>query len=342
MDQNTGNENYFDSTSLIEFFWRWRKPLIIIVVGAAVVSSIVSLTIHDKYKSTVIMFPVASNAVSGALLNEETSDKTDVLQFGEEEQAEQLLQVLNSDEIRSIVCNKFNLADHYHLDPKSKIRNTLLFDMYNDNISFKRTELLSINIDVLDEDPKMASDIANTISDLVDSVKQRVQKDRAQEAFNIVEAAYLAKKADVQRMTDSIHKLNELGMFDYETQSEHVNEQYDIALSKGDQRAIAALDAQKKIIADYGAAYVSMRENLYIQREQLNILKKKYEEAKVDKDKVLPYKFVVDRAFPAERKSYPVRWVIVAVTTISSLIFGVILLILFDNIRNIRRKEKAA
>jgi LPS O-antigen subunit length determinant protein (WzzB/FepE family) len=209
--------------------------------------------------------------------------------------------------------------------------------MYSDNIAFKRTEFMSVKIEVLDENPKMASDIANDIASLLDSTKTRMQRDRADQALAIVETEYLRKKAAVETMTDSLHTLNLLGMFDYETQSERTNEQYAIALGKGDDRAIKALEKQLKIIADYGSAYMSVRENLYIQREQLNLLKKKYEEAKIDDEAVLTYKFIVNKAFPAERKSYPVRWLIVAVSTIASLVFGVLLLILFDNIRKIKK-----
>ncbi|CAN5339641.1 hypothetical protein BH09BAC5_BH09BAC5_20220 [soil metagenome] len=337
MDQKNGTGNYFDSTSLFEFFWRWRKQLIIIGFSAAVVSAAITYVIHERFKSTVIMFPVQSNAISKALLTDDNSGKNDVLQFGEEEQAEQLIQILNSDEIRTRICDKFELMKHYRIDPNDRYKNTRLYEMYSDNISFKRTEFMSVKIEVLDEDPKIAAEIANTIGDLLDSTKTRMQRDRANQAFEIVESEYLRKKGDVDLMTDSIHKINELGIYDYESQSEVTSEQYAIALSKGDASAIKRLGDQLKIIAQYGSAYMAVRENLYIAREQLGLLKKKYEEAKIDAEAVLTYKFIVNRAFPAERKSYPVRWLIVAVSTISSLVFGVLLLILFDNIRKIRK-----
>lgn len=340
MDQKNGSGNYFDSTSLFEFFWRWRKPLIIIGFAAAVISAGVSYLIHEKFKSTVIMYPVQSNSISKALLTDDMSGKQDVLQFGEEEQAEQLLQILSSDEIRSRICDKYDLMQHYRIDPNNRYKNTLLYETYSDNINYKRTEFMSVKIEVMDESPDLAAKIANDIASLLDSAKTRMQRDRANQALAIVEGEYFRKKAVVDKMTDSLHVLNELGMFDYETQSERTNEQYAIALGKGDDRAIKALSAQLKIIADYGSAYMSIRENLYIQREQLNLLKKKYEEAKIDAEAVLSYKFIVNKAFPAERKSYPVRWLIVAVSTIASLVFGVLLLIVFDNIKNIQKRNK--
>ena len=46
----------------------------------------------------------------------------DILEFGKEEEAEQMLQVLYSDEIRDKVISKFNLMEHYDIDPDSKYR----------------------------------------------------------------------------------------------------------------------------------------------------------------------------------------------------------------------------
>jgi LPS O-antigen subunit length determinant protein (WzzB/FepE family) len=337
MDQKNGTGNYFDSTSLFEFFWRWRKPLIVIGFAAAILSAGISYLIHERFKSSVIMFPVQSNAISKALLTDDQSGKNDILQFGEEAQAEQLIQILNSDEIRTRICDKYQLMRHYRIDPNDKYKNTRLYETYSENISFKRTEFMSVKIEVLDESPDTASLIANDIGDLLDSTKTRMQRDRADQALAIVEAEYVRKKADVELMTDSIRKINELGIYDYESQSEVTSEQYAIALSKGDAGAIKRLGDQLNIIARYGSAYISLRDNLYISREQLGILKKKYEEAKIDAEAVLTYKFIVNRAFPAERKSYPVRWLIVAVSTISSLVLGVLMLILFDNIRRLRK-----
>ncbi|MCU0432425.1 MAG: Wzz/FepE/Etk N-terminal domain-containing protein [Bacteroidia bacterium] len=335
-----GNENSFNSASLLDFLWRWRKPLIIIGIAAAAISSVVSLMIREKFKSSVIMFPVQSNSISKALLTEDVTGKQDVLQFGEEEQAEQMMQILNSDEIRSAICKKYNLMEHYRIDTADKYKNTRLYEMYSDNISFKRTEFMSVKVEVLDEDRVMAAAIANDIAALLDSTKTRMQRDRAGQAFRIVEAEYFSKKAEVDGMQDSLAKINKAGVYDYESQSEVTSEQYAIALAKGDQRAIASLRQELDIIARYGSAYMSIRENLYIQRQQLNLLKTKYEEAKVDNEQSLTYKFIVNKAFPAERKSYPVRWLIVAVSTVTTLIFGVLGLILFDNIQRIRKESQ--
>lgn len=340
MDKKVQAASDFNSFNVLYFIYKWRKPLIIVGIAAFIISCIVALTIKEKYKSTVILFPATTNSISKALLTENNVKQEDVLQFGEEEEAEQMLQILNSDEIRTRVCEKYNLMEHYGIDSTDKLKRTKLYDEFQSNITFKRTEYMSVKIEVMDNDPELASVIANDIAALHDSTKIRIQKDRAMRSLKIVEQEYFQKVQDVKNGIDSMKILNSYGIYDYESQSEVTSEQYAIALAKGDQRAVKLLEEKLKIIGLYGGAYVSLRENLYMQRKQLNLLKTKYEEVKVDATEVLPQKFVVSHAFPAEKKSYPVRWVIVVVSTFATLLGAIIAILLLENIRQIRNEVK--
>lgn len=336
MDKNVQATADFNSLNVLYFIYKWRKPLILVGLAAFILSSIVALTIKEKYKSTVILFPATTYSISKALLTENNVKQEDVLQFGEEEEAEQMLQILNSDEIRTKVCEKYNLMAHYGIDSTDKFKRTKLFDEYQSNISFKRTEYMSVKIEVMDGDPELAAVIANDIAALHDSSKIRIQRDRALRSLKIVEQEYFQKVEDVKRGIDSMKIINSYGIYDYESQSEVTSEQYAIAMSKGDQRAMKLLEQQLKIIGEYGGAYVSLRENLYMQRKQLNLLKTKYEEVKVDATEVLPQKFIVSSAFPAEKKSYPVRWIIVVVSTFATILAAIIAILLLENIKQIK------
>ncbi|HXC04247.1 MAG TPA: hypothetical protein VNZ86_05800 [Bacteroidia bacterium] len=339
MRNDSGKSTDFDSTNLILFFYRWRKPLLLIGGAALVVSTIVSFLIPERFKSTVVMFPATTSSLSKALLSENPSAKQDVLLFGQEEEAEQMLQILNSDEIRDRICRRFNLLVHYHIDPNDRYKRTRLYDEYQNNITFKRTEFMSVKVEVLDINPDTASRIANVVAQLLDSTTTRMQRERASKAFHIVKDEYLSKLRDVKIIADSMNKLNEKGMYDYESQSSVTSEQYAIAISKGDERAIKSLEQKLKIISEYGSAYLSVRDNLTLQTKQLNMLKNKYEEAKVDAEQEIPHKFIVNNAFPAEKKSYPVRWIIVAGSTFSTLLIAVICIIILDSIGRFRKTE---
>src|SRR3990167_5486308 len=99
----------FDSTSLLVFLYGWRKPILILTAIGTVASIIVSLAIPSKFKSTVILFPSTTSSISKALLSNNPSQNDDILKFGEEEDAEQMLQILHSSKIRDRIIQKFEL-----------------------------------------------------------------------------------------------------------------------------------------------------------------------------------------------------------------------------------------
>lgn len=336
MEKRTSTIENFDSLNVLFFIYKWRKQLGIIGVSAFIISCIVALTIAEKYKSTVILFPATTNSISKALLSENATSKEDVLQFGKEEEAEQMLQILSSDEIRTRICEKYSLMEHYGIDLDDQYKRTKLYDKYFENINFKRTEYMSVKIEVMDISPDTAALIANDIAALHDSTKTRMQHERAKEALKIVEREYFSKLDEIRLMEDSIKVINGHGVYDYESQSEVTSEQYAIAISKNDQRAVRSLEEKLQLIGKYGIAYVSLRDNMLLQRKQMNLLKSKYDAAKVDAEQVLSQKFIVSNAYPAEKKSYPIRWLIVVVSTLSTLLLAIIAILLIENIKHYR------
>lgn len=324
----------FDSTKLAQFLITWRKPLLLIGVASIVLSFIFSTPffITPKYRSTVIMFPTASNSISKALLSDNANEKQDILEFGVDEQTEHMLQILNSSRIRERVIKKFDLLKHYNINPKSEYKNTLLQKEYDGNITFKRTEFMAVKISVLDKDPAMAANIANSIADLLDSVKNDMQRDRAMQGFRIVETEYNQLKADVRGKEDSLTVLRKLGVNDYETQASMMNQQLAIEIANNNTRGIKALEGKLTILSLYGGPYVSLRDALEYEKKQLSLIKTKYDEARIDAHESLPQKFVVESAFKSEEKAYPIRWLIMLSTTLSALILAVILIIILEKI----------
>jgi capsular polysaccharide biosynthesis protein len=329
----TLKNNDFNSANFILFLYKRRKLLLIIGLVAIGASALFSFFITPKYRATVIMFPTSTNSISKALMTDNYGGKQDILEFGAEEQAEQLLQILNSNKIRARIIQKYNLIEHYDIKPDSKFKNTLLFNEYESNISFRRTEFMAVEIEVLDKDPQMAADIANDIAALLDSTKNTMQKERAIKGFKIVETEYNKLKTETKEMEDSLTELRKMGVNDYETQAEAYNTQLAIALSHNNSTGARALEEKIKTLSEFGGAYVSLRDALEYEKKQLSELKTKYEEAKVDAEQELPCKFIVNSAYKAEKKSYPIRWLIVVVSTLSALLLAVLAIVVVENIK---------
>jgi uncharacterized protein involved in exopolysaccharide biosynthesis len=201
---------------------------------------------------------------------------------------------------------------------------TNLYKQYENNFKFRRTEYMAVKITVYDEDPQLAADMANDVGELVDSTINEMQKEVARKAFKIVKGEYLSLKNEVQKKEDSLTVLRGLGVHDYERQSEMFNRQLAIEMARGNTAGVNRLEQKLEVLAKYGGAYVSLRDALEHDKKQLSELKAKYEEAKVDATENLPHKFVVSSAYKAEKKSYPIRWLIVMITLLSALFLAMI------------------
>lgn len=332
MNDKINNSSGLNALSLISFLWKWRKLIIILTLSSAVVSAGATYLITPKYKSKVILFPASTNSISKALISESSDNKADILEIGSEEQGEQLLQILNSSKIRDEVINRFNLMKHYDIDENSRFKFTKLIKEYEQNITFKRTEFMAVEISVLDKDPQMAADIANVISDILDSTKNQIQKERAQKGFEIVKNTYELLVKEIDLLSDSLRKIREKGVHDYETQSEMINQELAIQIGKGNDKGVARLKSQLDTMAKYGGAYVTIRNLLSYKIGQLAGIKAKYDEAKIDAQEYLPQKFIVDKAYKSEKKATPVRWLIVLVSTFATFILTIFSLIFYENI----------
>ena len=325
------NQYRFDSVDLILYLWNKRLPLIIITGIAAVVSIVVSLCIEEKYKSEVVLFPAAAGSISQDLLSTSGSEKS-ILRLGEDEELEQLMQVLHSDEIRERVITKYNLMQHYDVDPTTKYPFTTLYKKYKQNIRIEPTKFLSVQITVLDKDPQMAADIANTISDLADTVMNNMQRKKAYQALSLVEKEYFSLKNDVNKLEDSLNYIRSLGVVDYIKQAEMFSDALGQALVKNNSAAAKELQKKLDLLGKVGGPYLSITEYLSWENRQLSTLKSKYAEAQIDAYQNLPKKYVVNQAIKAEKKSYPVRWLIVVVSTVSAFILTLLLLVIYDSV----------
>lgn len=332
----------FDSSNMVVFLYRWRKPLLIVMLAAIIGSWFFSLPmfITPKFKSIVILFPAGTNSISKALLSDQQARGQDLMAFGEDEQAEQLMQILNSNKIRDKIIRRFNLMDHYGIDSTSNLKYSRLFLEFKRNISFRRTPFMAVQITVFDKDPQMAADIANQIADLLDSTKNEMQHERAVQGLQIVEAEYTELSREVNTIVDSLVILGKLGVHDVEYQSQVYNQQMAIAIMNGNLSAQAALQKRLDVLGKYGGIYMSLKNSLEFKTEQLTLLQTRLKEARVDAKEVLPQKFIVSDAYKAESKSYPIRWLIILISTIASLFLAILVIIVIEKIVAARKHQK--
>ena len=109
-----------------------------------------------------------------------------MLEFGEEEDTEELLQILNSNEIRDSIIHRFDLYNHYGISKNDVSHKTIINRKYDGKVKIKKTQFNSIKIIVLDKSPQLAADIANEYLNQMDSVITRIRQKRANQALEIL------------------------------------------------------------------------------------------------------------------------------------------------------------
>ena len=317
---------------LIQFIWKKKTPILIITGIAAIVSIVVSFLITPLYLSSAIVFPAASGNVS---FDAQRNVKAAAMDFGEEEQAEQLVQILQSSRIKDRIVNKYNLLADYEISENDPNKYYKLNKAYYGNFSFNRTRFGSIQIDVLDKNPKKAAAMANDIVDLIDTVKNEMIRERTVPAFEI----NLRKKKQMEHERDSLltrlEDLAQLGVLPNDVRATLYQ-----ALVDSKSTAEKA-EIQRKI--DINTKYGSVYDGLEYQRNEkivkIEDFRVSYEQAESDANAKFNHKFVVEKAVVADRKEKPKRMIIVLVSTIGGFIFGLFFLLIKQRLKELKLNQ---
>ncbi len=326
--------NEFNSFGLIRFIWKWRKLLIIISIAAAIISFGASLLIRPQFKSTSIIYAPRTNSLSKILLNEQNyNERLDIKAYAVEEETEHLIQILNSREIKDILIEKFNLVEHYGLKKDMKYWQTRLYKAMENMITIKRTQYGAISVTVSDWDSQLAARMANEIVNQLDTFKNKVERERASAAYYLLEKQLEEINQEMKRIDDSLSVLAENGVLILDRQAERITQQYAIAIAQGNIGAQQRLAKELEKFAKWGPTVQTL------QNEQLNfteyqaLCKSRMLDAKMDMESNMPVKFVVEKAIPADKKSYPKKLIIMILSTLATFIVTLFTLIIIENIQ---------
>ena len=316
--------------SLLIFIWQRRK-LILIVTGLAFVASlVVSLFLTPLFKSTAIVFPAATTTVS---FSEQRNAKASSMDFGEEEQAEQLVQILQSSRIRNRIVEQFDLMNHYDIDPDDVNKYHKLGKAWENHITYARTRYGSIQIDVLDRDRELAAQIANKIVELIDTVKNEMVRERTIPAFEINQRKKDMLEAKKNIILAQMDSLSKLGVVSIEGRA-NLFQAYNNSKNEADR---VFFKNQIDVNLQYGATFDGLEmlrdENIV----KLSKFEDAYEQAESDANTLFSHKFIVEPAVVADKKDKPKRMIIVLLATIGAFVFIIFLLLIRDRIAELRK-----
>jgi uncharacterized protein involved in exopolysaccharide biosynthesis len=322
----------YNSSGVLVLLWKWRK-LILIVTGVAAASSVVvSLMMPNYYKSVAIIFPAKTSSV---ILGKNYAQKDNITEFGEEQEAEQLLQILYSAEIRERIVEAHSLYEHYGIDPEEEFATTQLMKEYNGNISFNRTKFGSIEIQVLDRNPDTAAVIANHIADLVDTVKNRMIRQRLEEPYRLVAQQYESLTDELQSIINKMAVYADSGVVSANERASLIDALAE-ARKNNDQATIRELKQQIGVNNRLGSSYDAYSELREEKARRVEELKELNDQMFADRSIAIAHKFQVEYATPSERKDSPKRSLIVMLSTVSAFLFACLLVLFMERFKEIR------
>lgn len=291
------------------------KLFILVAILAAIAGVIISLPVFmtPKYKSTAIVYP------------------TNIKLYADESETEQLLQYFEASSVRDAVIEKFGLYRVYEIEADQENSRFYLLEEYRNNVRVSKTKYESVLLEVISKDPQLAKEMADEIIHQVNVKYDHVINERS---YLIAES--FQKQLFYQRsVLDSIESLisqisTQSDVLDYGSQTRELVRGYVDALSKNGTAGVN--DDLKSLITSTQekGSLVRMLQNLsYMGTLQYDYLSKKYLDQRVLYQGDLNYTDIIVEPEVADKKFWPVRWLVLVITVVSALLFTLVMILLF-------------
>lgn len=288
-------DKYFNNTPLLKAVFKWKWHIVVITIVAAVCGAIFSgpTFITPKYKSEAIVYPGGMS------------------EFSDETYTEQMLQIMESQEIMDSVVEIFNLMDHYEINPDYKYAKTVLIGEYRDRVSISKTPYDAVKIKVLDKDPEMAYAMVNEIIRLYNVRFNEIHKSKKWEYVRMYQKNLAQKYNFIDSLKRELAQITSDGdMLNYLYLSKGNSIAYFSQGNNNNSENIANAIALVELITNETAAYSEIR--------------LEYDEELRQAEGDMTYLNIVSRPFVADKKAYPVRWVIVALCGIGAFLMSIL------------------
>ncbi|MBK7856933.1 MAG: hypothetical protein IPJ79_20395 [Bacteroidetes bacterium] len=309
----------YNTTNLFKIIVKWRKSILLVALMAAVVAFIATLPffIPPKFKSSAVVYPVNLES------------------YSIESQTEQLQQLVKSDDIKEELIKDFDLYKHYDIDSTGKTARYYVMLDLTSNIKVSKTDFESVEIEVYDTNPLQAKRMVDSIIVKANRVHKTIYRQRQNEAMQTAQFMYNLKKKEVDSLDIALKELRlNSGIFDLAQQTKGFSESYYNAVINGKAgKGNNGIDMVHDNFKRFSGDYVMLNEMLTRARLVLFDYKQYYENAFKDVNKEFSVTNVVTNPIVADKKSYPIRWLILLATVASVSVMYFIGLIIYENTR---------
>lgn len=303
-----------DSVFLLKLLFRYWKIFLLVFLISTIVSIVFSSPwfITPLYKSKSVLYP------------------SNLIPYSTETETEQMLQFFQSNAIKDSIINKYNLQSHYNIDKTDKFYKYKIYQEFDDHISIRRTEYESVQIEVLDKDPEIAFKINRAIIEEYNKKVREIQRDKSREVLIIKEKLMNTTKSRLDSIFIQLQELSiNYNLVELEVQIKEAYRGFFSSTSANTQH----INRLIKNFEEKGDEFKLLSIELDNMAEAYSETIIEFEKAKIDVTKKLTYSNEIISPYPPDKKAYPVRWLIVFVSVISSMLLALIIIILFEQLK---------
>lgn len=305
--------NNLDFRSFLQLMVRRWRTIAVVTALAAVAAAIFSGPVFMKplYRSTAAVYPVNLHSYSG------------------ESPTEQLLQLMQSNNIRDTLVERFRLDSLYEIDITKRGGPYWVHKELAGRLKISKTIYESVQVEIRDEDPFRARDMVQAVLDETNELALQLHRRRAREVLVIAEDAMRTE----QQRVDSINAIldglrRDAGLLSYDVQARELMRGMAQSIAMGAPRQRTdELHGMLRTMEEKGGEFRRLTELLDMRLEVYSELVDAYAKARVDVEKELTYIDVVVHPEAVEKKVWPVRWLIVLLSVISAAFLTVLLLV---------------
>ena len=301
-------DNNFNNLSLVQLIYKWKWHILVITLVAALCGAIFSSStfITPLYKSEAIAYPA------------------NISPYSDESETEQMLQIINSQSIIDSIVEKYDLWTDYNIDRNYQFAKTYLMLEYHDKIKISKTPYEAVSIVVNDKDPQVACDIARDILYFYDQKVAKLHRDKVSEVVEMYAQQLMLKQQDIENLKQQLADLGtNYGMANYVGQSREITRGY----LNGSARATELM----RNLEQYGPEAIDLENKIIAEATTYVDVKLDYEQELRFLNSNLTYSNIVTEPYPADKKSYPVRWVVVALSGLAALLLTILVLFIIEN-----------
>jgi hypothetical protein len=302
---------------LLRIIKKWRKHLSICFFGSIVAGFIISLPIFMKpmYKSSAVLYP------------------SNLSPYSKETPTEQMVQLLNSEDVRDSLVKELHLFKHYKIDSINGYPRYEMMKMLSENISVSKNQYEAIEIDVIDEDPKMAQRICQSLIQFMDVKAISLIHSRALEVADVNMKSMESEKSILDSLDNAITALRDsTGITDFESQIGSFSREYYRSMATGGVNVNMAKTQQ--YLESKGAEYMTLKEVVRNSRDAYTNYRKNYEAAINDSKKELNFHNTVSPPLVPEKKDSPKRAIVMILFTLSAMLIAIVTAVYIEQYRD--------